>query len=39
MEAEGHGPGIIKSDTPKGWSPKFATGLNVIIDIDQKIYE
>ena len=23
----------------KGWSPKFATGLNVIIGIDQKIYE
>ena len=23
----------------RGWSPKFATGLNVIIDIDQKIYE
>ena len=23
---------------PKGWSPKFATGLNVIIGIDQKIY-
>ena len=22
-----------------GWSPKFATGLNVIIGIDQKIYE
>ena len=25
--------------TGKGWSPKFATGLNVIIGIDQKIYE
>ena len=23
----------------KGWSPKFATGLNVIIGIAQKIYE
>ena len=23
----------------RGWSPKFATGLNVIIDIDKKIYE
>ena len=23
----------------RGWSPKFATGLNVIIGIDQKIYE
>ena len=23
----------------RGWSPKFATGLNVIIGIHQKIYE
>ena len=23
----------------RGWSPKFATGLNVLIGIDQKIYE
>ena len=23
---------------PRGWSPKFATGLNVIVDIAQKIY-
>ena len=23
----------------RGWSPKFATGQNVIIDIDQKLYE
>ena len=23
----------------RGWSPKFATGLNVIIGIDQKISE
>ena len=23
----------------RGWSPKFATGLNIIIGIDQKIYE
>ena len=23
----------------RDWSPKFATGLNVIIGIDQKIYE
>jgi hypothetical protein len=30
-----------KSDKNRtiGWSPKFATGLNVIIGIDQKIYE
>ena len=26
-------------DYTKGWSPKFATGLNVIIGIDQEIYE
>ena len=28
-----------KSKRSRGWSPKFATGLNVIIDIDQKIIE
>ena len=28
-----------KKTTTKGWSPNFATGLSVIIAIDQKIYE
>ena len=31
--------GVLMIFISKGWSPKFATGLNVIIGIDQKIYE
>ena len=29
---------LLEKSVNRGWSPKFATGLNVIIGIDQKIY-
>ena len=30
---------LLEKSVNRGWSPKFATGLNVTLGVDQKIYE